>query len=119
MSTKDLLSGSNSHGLSETTGGLGVLTTDLEVPVVAETTVGTRHHYHTHSIANLPHLLQAVEILTKRGLEVVGDNLLVLASLHILLSVEEPLGDGVLQRVGNDSNQSVNLLVGQLTGTSK
>ena len=96
-----------------------MLTTDLEVPVVAETTVSTRHHNHTHPIANLPHLLQAVEILTKRGLEVVGDNLLVLAGLHILLSVEEPLGDGVLQRVGNDSNQSVNLIVGQLTGTSK
>ena len=51
MSTKDLLSGSNSHGLSETTGGLGVLTTDLEVPVVAETTVGTRSHENVFSYA--------------------------------------------------------------------
>ena len=118
MSTKDLLSGSNSHGLSETTGGLGVLTTDLEVPVVAETTVGTRRH-NASPMQNLPHLLQAVEILTKRGLEVVRDDLLVLSGLHILLSVEEPLGNGVLQRVGNDSNESFNLLVGQLSGTNK
>ena len=113
-----LLSGSNSHGLSETTGGLGVLTTDLEVPVVAETTVGTRRH-NDSPMQNLPHLLQAVEILTKRGLEVVRDDLLVLSGLHILLSVEEPLGNGVLQRVGNDSNESFNLLVGQLSGTIK
>ena len=95
-----------------------MLTTDLEVPVVAETTVGTRRH-NASPMQNLPHLLQAVEILTKRGLEVVRDDLLVLSGLHILLSVEEPLGNGVLQRVGNDSNESVNLLVGQLSGTNK
>ena len=66
----------------------------------------------------LPHLLQTVQILTEVGLQVVGDNLLVLAGLHILLSVQEPLGDVVLQRVGNDSNQSVDLLVAQLSGTT-
>ena len=66
----------------------------------------------------LPHLLQAVQILTEIGLQVVGHNLLVLAGLHILLSVQEPLRDVVLKRVGNDSNQSVNLLVAQLSGTT-
>ena len=66
----------------------------------------------------LPHLLQTVQILTEVGLQVVSDNLLVLAGLHILLSVQEPLRDVVLQRVGNDSNQSVNLLVAQLSGTT-
>ena len=66
----------------------------------------------------LPHLLQTIQILTEVGLQVVGDNLLVLAGLHILLSVQEPLRDVVLQRVGNDSNQSVNLLVAQLSGTT-
>ena len=64
----------------------------------------------------LPHLLQTVQILTEVGLQVVGDNLLVLSGL--LLSVQEPLRDVVLQRVGNDSNQSVNLLVAQLSGTT-
>ena len=49
-----------------------MLTTDLEVPVVAETTVGTRRH-NAFPMQNLPHLLQTVEILTKRGLEVVRD----------------------------------------------
>ena len=43
--------------------------------------------------------------------------MLVLTGFVILLSVEEPLGNGVLQRVGNDSNESFNLLVGQLSGT--
>ena len=66
----------------------------------------------------LPHLLQTIQILTQVGLQVVSDNLLVLAGFHILLSVQEPLRDVVLQRVGNDSNQSVNLLVAQLSGTT-
>lgn len=66
----------------------------------------------------LPHLLQTVQILTEIGLQVVGDNLLVLAGLHVLLSVQEPLRDVVLKRVGNDSNQSVNLLVAQLSSTT-
>ena len=110
-----LLLGRDTHRLSETTRRLGVLTTDLQVPVVAQTTVGTVHH-STHPL--LPHLLQTVQILTQTSLQVVGDNLLVLAGLHILLSVQEPLRDVVLQRIGNDSNQSVNLLVAQLSGTT-
>ena len=72
----------------------------------------------TLSTLPLPHLLQAVQILTEIGLQVVRHNLLELAGLHILLSVQEPLRDVVLQRVGNDSNQSVNLLVAQLSGTT-
>ena len=92
-----------------------MLTTDLQVPVVTQTTVRT---IITLPTLLLPHLLQTVQILTEIGLQVVSDNLLVLAGLHILLSVQEPLRDVVLQRVGNDSNQSVNLLVAQLSGTT-
>ena len=66
----------------------------------------------------LPHLLQTVQILTEISLQVVSDKLLVLAGRHILRSVEEPLRDVVLQRVGSDSNQSVILLVAQLSGTT-
>ena len=66
----------------------------------------------------LPHLLQTVEILTEIGLEVVGHDLLELARLHVLLSVEEPLGDVVLKRVADDGNELINLLVGQLTSTT-
>ena len=116
LSIDRLLLGRDTHRLSETTSGLGVLTTDLQVPVVAQTTVGTIRHIPLTTL--LPHLLQTVQILTEIGLQVVSDNLLVLAGLHILLSVQEPLRDVVLKRVGNDSNQSVNLLVAQLSSTT-
>ena len=110
-----LLLGRDTHRLSETTRGLGMLTTDLQVPVVTQTTVRTTF---TPPTRFLPHLLQTVQILTEIGLQVVRHNLLELAGLHILLSVQEPLRDVVLQRVGNDSNQSVDLLVAQLSGTT-
>ena len=74
---------------------------------------------HNHARRKeLPHLLQTVEILTEIGLEVVGHDLLELARLHVLLSVEEPLGDVVLKRVADDGNELINLLVGQLTSTT-
>ena len=82
---------------------------------MAETTVGTRSHAESE---RLPHLLQAVEILTEVGLEVVGHNLLELASLHVLLSVQEPLGDVVLQRVADHGDELIDLLVAQLTRTT-
>ena len=82
---------------------------------MAETTVGTRNEQEAEQ---LPHLLQAVEILTEISLEVVGHDLLELTSLHVLLSVQEPLGDVVLQRVGNHSNDLINLLVAQFTSTT-
>ena len=42
-----LLLGRDTHRLSKTTSGLSVLTTDLQVPVVTETTVSTIHHSFT------------------------------------------------------------------------
>ena len=44
-----LLLGRDTHRLSETTSGLGVLTTDLQVPIVTKTTVSTIHYYLTSS----------------------------------------------------------------------
>ena len=41
VNSASLLLSRNTHRLSETTRGLGVLSTDLQVPVVAQTTVGT------------------------------------------------------------------------------
>ena len=58
----------------ERTGGLGVLTTDTETPEVTETTVGTD-------------LLQALEIITKFGVNTVRENLAVLAIDNVLLPV--------------------------------
>ena len=82
---------------------------------MAETAVSTRSHVECE---RLPHLLQAVEILTEVGLEVVGHNLLELASLHVLLSVQEPLGDVVLQRVADHGDELIDLLVAQLTSAT-
>ena len=83
---------------------------------MAETTVGTINECRAEP---LPHLLQAVEILTEVGLEVVGHDLLELASVHVLLSVQEPLGDVVLQRVADHGDDLIDLLVAQLTSATK
>lgn len=67
----------------------------------------------------LPHLLQTVQILTEIGLEVVGDHLAVLSGLNVLLSVQEPLGDIELKRSVDHSNELLNLIVRQLSGTTQ
>lgn len=67
----------HTDGPAATTGGLGVLSTDTEAPVVTETTVGAD-------------LLQALEIITELGVDTVGQNLVVLAVDNVTLSVEEP-----------------------------
>lgn len=67
----------HTDGPTATTGGLGVLTTYTETPVVSETPVG-------------PDLLQALEILTELAVHTVGENLVVTAIDDIALSVEEP-----------------------------
>ena len=56
---------------------LGVLTTDADVPVVTETTV--------HAVA-----LHALEVVTDASVNSRGDELEVLASVAVLLTVEEP-----------------------------
>lgn len=111
-----LLSAADTNNLTETTSGLSVLTTDLKVPVVTETTVSTRIK---NQFNFLPHLLQTVEILTKSSLNTVGDNMLVLASLEVLLSVEEPLRNVVLKRAVDHSNELLNLFIGEFTGTTQ
>ena len=92
-----------------------MLTTDLKVPVVTETTVSTRDQFIIHS---LPHLLKTVEIFTESGLDTVGDDVLGLTSFVVLLSVQEPLGDVVLKRIVDNSNDLFNFIVGKFTGTT-
>jgi hypothetical protein len=70
------------------TSGLGVLTTDTEAPVVAETTMSAN-------------LLQALKIVTELAVDTVGENLAVLAIDDIALPVEEPAGDLVCRRLEN------------------
>lgn len=93
----------DTDGAATATGGLGVLSTDTETPVVTETTVGAD-------------LLQALEILTHLAVQVVGDNLGVLAIGDVALSVQEPGGDLVLGRVLEDGDDTLKLFGGKLTG---
>ena len=79
---RSLLSG-DSQSLSSSTGGLGSLTLDLEVPEVTETSV-------------LTDLLHSLEILSESGINHVGINLAVSSVLDASLSVQEPLWNSVL-----------------------
>jgi hypothetical protein len=93
----------DTDGSATATGGLGVLTTDTEAPVVSETTVSAD-------------LLETLEILTELRVDVVGQNVRVLAVDDITLSVEEPGGDLVLGRVLDDGDDTLELFGGELTG---
>lgn len=59
----------------------------------------------------------ALEVLTKLVIEVVSDNLGVLAVLDVLLSVQEPVGDLVLTGVLKDNDNTLELFVGKLSST--
>lgn len=86
--------------------GLRVLSTDTETPVVTETTVSTD-------------LLQTLQILTKLGVDTVGQNLRVLAIDDITLTIEEPGWDLVLGGVLDDGDNSLKLFGSELTSTGK
>jgi len=90
---------------STTTSSLGVLSADTEAPVVTETTVRAN-------------TLEALEVLTELVVKTVGENLGGLAVLGILLSVQEPGGDLVVQRVLQDLNNLVDLLSAQLSSAA-
>lgn len=85
------------------TGGLAVLSTDTETPVVTQTPVGTD-------------LLQSLQILTELAVHTVGEHLVVLAVHNVALSVEEPGGDLVLSRVLDDGNDALEFFGGELAG---
>jgi len=71
---------------------------------VAETTVSTD-------------LLQSFKILTQLVFQLIGSDLAVFAILDVFLSVQEPIGDFVLARVGHDCDHLLNLFVSEFTGT--
>jgi hypothetical protein len=64
-------------------------------------------------------LLEALKIVTELGVDVVGENLVVLAVDNVALSVEEPCGDLVLSRVLDDGDNSLELFRGELTGAAE
>lgn len=51
-------------------------------------------------------LLQTLKIVSKFGVNTVGENLRVFAIYNILLSIEEPCGDFELGGVLNDGNEA-------------
>lgn len=61
-------------------------------------------------------LLQAFKILTKLGVDTVGQNLRVFAINNIALTVEEPGWDLVLGGVLDDRDDSLEFFGGELTG---
>ena len=81
-----------------------MLATDLEAPVVAETTVGA-------------HLLEGLEVITQLGGQSVRVDLGGLAILPVLATVKEPLGHLTLEGVLQDGHEAVGLILGHLTGT--
>ena len=94
----------NTDGTATTTGGLGVLTTHTEAPVVTETTVSAD-------------LLETLQVLTQLGVDTVGEDLRVLAVDNVALSVEEPGGNLVLRGVLDDGDDSLKLFGGKFTST--
>ena len=86
------------------TGGLGVLTTDTETEVVADTTVGLD-------------LLQSLEVVTQLRVNVVGKELRALAVNNVTLPVQEPSGDLELGGVLQDGDNALELIRVELTGT--
>ena len=90
---------------SVNTSSLGVLTPDLETPVVSESPVES-------------HLLEVLEVVPQLRVEVVWCDLEVLAVLGVLLSVEEPGRDLELAGVGQHCRQLVHLLNSHLTSSA-
>lgn len=90
--------------LTATGSGLGVLASDLQTPEVSDTSVGSD-------------LLQSLQVVSQLRLHVVGQDVVVLTVNLVLLSVQEPSWDLVLGWVLHDGHDSLQLLLGQLTGT--
>jgi len=62
-------------------------------------------------------LLQALKILAKLGVDIVGQDLIVLAVDDIALSVQEPSWNLVLCWVLDDGDDTLELFRGEFTGT--
>lgn len=93
-----------SMGLTTTGSGLGVLTSDLQAPEVSDTSVSSD-------------LLQSLQVISQLRLQTVSKNVDVLTGDLVLLSVQEPSWDLVLAWVLHDGDDSLQLFLGQLTGT--
>jgi hypothetical protein len=82
-----------------------MLSTNTESPVVTKTTMGAD-------------LLQAFQIITKLGVDAVGENLAVFAVDNIALTIEEPGWDLVLGGVLDDGDDSLKFFRGKFSSTA-
>ena len=89
---------------SSSGGSLGVLTSDLETPVVSKTSVGTD-------------LLKTLKVLTELVVKLVDKQVRVLALSEVTLSVKEPAGNLVLSGVLDDGDDSLELFDSEFTGS--
>lgn len=99
----DKEAGRHARALLPAAGGASVLATDADAPPVTETTVSAD-------------LLHSLDVITELGVEVLREDLGVLASLPVLLPVEEPKRDLELAGVLDDSDELLDLVGGELTG---
>lgn len=83
---------------------LGVLTSDLQSPVVSQTSVRSD-------------LLQSLEVVSELLVDGVGEGVRVLSVGQVLLPVKEPGGDLELGRVLHDGDDSLELVRVELSGT--
>lgn len=81
-----------------------MLTSHLQTPEVSDTSVSSD-------------LLQSLQVVSQLGLHVVGQDMVVLAVNLVLLSVQEPSWDLVVGWILHDGDNSLQLFLGQLTGT--
>ena len=81
-----------------------MLTPDTEAPIVPQTTVSTD-------------LLQPLKVITKLGIDAVGQDLGVLAIDNILLPVKEPGGDPELRRVLDYSDDTLEFIRVEFTSS--
>ena len=92
----------DTDGFSSSSGGLGVLSSDLESPFVSETSVASD-------------LEQSLDIFSQFSLEDVGSHLEILSFLVISLSVEEPSGYSVSFRIVDNISNGIALRFSELS----
>ena len=94
----------DTDGSTSAAGGLGVLASDSESPLVPETAVG-------------PHLEEPFNVFSELGFKDVGGHLQVLAFLVIADPVKEPPGHTLSFGVVDEVGDFVALLLVELTGS--
>lgn len=92
----------DAHRLSMPSGSLCVLPTDAKTPKVSQTAVGTN-------------LSQTVQVLAKLEVEIVRNELRILAIPKVFATIEKPLRDLKLKRILNNRNDALDLCLAKLT----